>query len=100
MSAQGRTQSARILPQEGFQVMYLPIPDFGVPTEEDLEQAVQHTIAYAQAGHHIARIGSLKGIFPPAATARLWLAALATPQHAAETCRCGAQQGVARLSAV
>jgi protein-tyrosine phosphatase len=37
----------------GFQVLYLPMPDFGVPTPEDLEQAVQHTIAYAQAGHHI-----------------------------------------------
>ena len=37
----------------GFQVLYLPIPDFGVPTQADLEQAVQHTIAYAQAGHHV-----------------------------------------------
>src|SRR5882762_9923653 len=37
----------------GFQVLYLPIPDFSVPTKDDLEQAVQHTIAYAQAGHHI-----------------------------------------------
>jgi hypothetical protein len=37
----------------GFQVLYLPIPDFSVPTRDDLEQAVQHTIAYAQAGHHI-----------------------------------------------
>src|SRR6266436_3314298 len=35
----------------GFQVLYLPIPDFSVPTKDDLEQAVQHTIAYAQAGH-------------------------------------------------
>jgi protein-tyrosine phosphatase len=40
--------------QEGFQVLYLPIPDFGVPTTDALEQAVQHTIAYAQAGQHIA----------------------------------------------
>ena len=39
--------------QEGFQVLYLPIPDFSVPTKDDLEQAVQHTIAYAQAGHNI-----------------------------------------------
>ena len=39
--------------KEGFQVLYLPIPDFGVPTKDDLEQAVQHTIAHAQAGHHI-----------------------------------------------
>ena len=37
----------------GFQVLYLPIPGFGVPTTDDLEQAVQQTIAYAQAGHHI-----------------------------------------------
>ena len=39
--------------KEGFQVLYLPIPDFGVPAKDDLEQGVQHTIAYAQAGHHI-----------------------------------------------
>jgi protein-tyrosine phosphatase len=39
---------------EGFEVLYLPIPDFGIPTTADLEQAVQRTIAYAQAGHHIA----------------------------------------------
>ena len=37
----------------GFQVLYLPIPDFSVPAKDDLEQAVQHTIAYAQAGRHI-----------------------------------------------
>ena len=39
--------------KEGFQVLYLPIPDFGVPTKSDMEQAIQQTIAYAQAGHHI-----------------------------------------------
>jgi predicted protein tyrosine phosphatase len=39
--------------QEGFEVLYLPISDFGVPTPEDLEQVVQRTIAYAQAGQHI-----------------------------------------------
>jgi protein-tyrosine phosphatase len=39
--------------KEGFQVLYLPIPDFGVPTTDALGQAVQHTIAYAQAGQHI-----------------------------------------------
>jgi polymorphic toxin system DSP-PTPase phosphatase-like protein len=39
--------------KEGFQVLYLPIPDFSVPAKDDLEQAVQRTIAYAQAGHHI-----------------------------------------------
>jgi protein-tyrosine phosphatase len=39
--------------KEGFQVLYLPIPDFGVPTRDSLEQAVQRTIACAQAGYHI-----------------------------------------------
>ena len=37
----------------GFQVLYLPIPDFSVPAKDDLEQAVQHTIAHAQAVHHL-----------------------------------------------
>jgi protein-tyrosine phosphatase len=40
--------------KEEFQVLYLPIPDFGVPTKDDLEQTVQQTIAHAQAGRHIA----------------------------------------------
>jgi len=39
--------------QAGFTVLYLPIPDFSVPTKDDLEQAVHNTIAYAQAGHNI-----------------------------------------------
>jgi hypothetical protein len=33
--------------KEGFEVLYLPIPDFGVPAKDDLEQIVQQTIAYA-----------------------------------------------------
>ena len=37
---------------EGLQVLYLPIPDFGIPAQDDLEQAIQRTIAYAQAGQH------------------------------------------------
>jgi protein-tyrosine phosphatase len=37
----------------GFQVLYLPIPDFSMPTKDDLEQAVQQTLAYARAGQHI-----------------------------------------------
>jgi protein-tyrosine phosphatase len=37
-----------------FQVLDRPIPDFSVPAKEDLAQAVQHTIASAQAGHHVA----------------------------------------------
>jgi protein-tyrosine phosphatase len=47
--------------QEGFTVLYLPIPDFGVPAKEDLAQAVMETITYAQAGHHIA-VHCLAGI--------------------------------------
>jgi protein-tyrosine phosphatase len=39
--------------KEGFEVLYLPIPDFSVSAKADLEQAIQQTIAYAQAGHHI-----------------------------------------------
>jgi len=39
--------------KEGFQVLYLPIPDFGIPTKDDLERVVQQTIAYAQEGQHI-----------------------------------------------
>jgi protein tyrosine/serine phosphatase len=39
--------------KEGFEVLYLPIPDFSVPAKDDLEQAVQHTITYAQAGQNI-----------------------------------------------
>jgi len=37
----------------GFQVLYLPIPDFGVPSKDELTQAVMQTISYAQAGHNI-----------------------------------------------
>ena len=39
--------------QTGMQVLYLPIPDFSVPSKDDLEQAVMRTIAYSQAGHNI-----------------------------------------------
>ena len=37
----------------GFQVGYLPISDFGVPARADLEQAIPHTLAHAQAAWHI-----------------------------------------------
>ena len=40
--------------QEGWQVLYLPIPDFGVPAKADLERGVQSTIEQARAGQHIA----------------------------------------------
>src|SRR5262249_36554401 len=39
--------------KEGFQVLYLPIPDFGVPTTDDLDQTVQQTVGYASAGQDI-----------------------------------------------
>jgi hypothetical protein len=40
--------------QEGWQVLYLPIPDFGVPAKADLERGVQSTIELARTGQHIA----------------------------------------------
>ncbi len=49
----GRNLRALYL-REGWTVLYLPIPDFGVPAKEDLAQVVTSTIAYAHAGHHIA----------------------------------------------
>jgi protein-tyrosine phosphatase len=39
--------------QEGLTVLYLPIPDFGVPSKDELAQAVMQTISYAQAGHNM-----------------------------------------------
>ena len=39
---------------EGWQVIYLPIPDFGVPAKADLERGVQSTIEQARAGKNIA----------------------------------------------
>lgn len=39
---------------EGWRVLYLPIPDSGVPAKADLERGVQRTIEQAQAGQHIA----------------------------------------------
>jgi protein-tyrosine phosphatase len=49
----GRNLRALYL-REGWTVLYLPIPDFGVPAKEDLAQVVTSTIAYAHAGRHIA----------------------------------------------
>jgi len=40
--------------QEGFQVVHLPIPDFGVPSKEDLEHVVKITVEHARAGSNIA----------------------------------------------
>ena len=39
--------------KEGFQVIYLPTPDFDVPSREDLESAVKMTIDRARAGRNI-----------------------------------------------
>lgn len=39
---------------EGWQVLSLPIPDFGVPAKVDLERAIQRAIEQARAGQHIA----------------------------------------------
>jgi len=39
--------------QEGFQVIHLPIPDFDVPSREDLEGAVKKTVEQAEAGQNI-----------------------------------------------
>ena len=47
----GRNLRALYL-HEGWTVLYLPMPDFGVPAKEDLAQVVTSTIAHA--GHHIA----------------------------------------------
>ena len=38
---------------EGFEVLHLPIRDFGVPSKEGLEVAVKKTIARARAGQNI-----------------------------------------------
>jgi protein-tyrosine phosphatase len=39
--------------QEGFQIIHLPIPDFDVPSKEDLDDAVRRTVEQAQAGQNI-----------------------------------------------
>jgi len=38
---------------EGFEVIHLPIPDFNVPSREDLEKAVRKTVEHAQAGRNV-----------------------------------------------
>ena len=40
--------------EEGFNVIHLPIRDFGVPSNGDLVRAVNAVIAYAQTGRNIA----------------------------------------------
>jgi protein-tyrosine phosphatase len=39
--------------KQGFQVLHLPIPDFDVPSKEDLEEAIKKTVEHAQAGKNI-----------------------------------------------
>jgi protein tyrosine phosphatase len=38
---------------QGFQVLHLPIPDFNVPSKEDLEEAIKKTVEHAQVGKNI-----------------------------------------------
>jgi len=38
---------------QGFQVLHLPIPDFNVPSKEDLEEAIKKTVEHAQVGQNI-----------------------------------------------
>ncbi len=39
--------------QDGFRVIHFPIPDFGIPSKEDLEHFAQKTIECAKKGHNI-----------------------------------------------
>lgn len=39
--------------EQGFQLIHLPIPDFDVPSKEDLEEAIKKTVEHAQAGQNI-----------------------------------------------
>lgn len=52
MERTGRNLKSLYL-QEGFQVIHLPIPDFDVPSKEDLKGAVKKTVEQAQAGQNI-----------------------------------------------
>jgi protein-tyrosine phosphatase len=38
---------------QGFQVLHLPIPDFNVPSKEDLEEAIKKTVEHALIGKNI-----------------------------------------------
>ncbi|MGD0235743.1 MAG: dual specificity protein phosphatase family protein [Syntrophorhabdales bacterium] len=52
MERAGRNLKSLYL-QEGFQVIHLPIPDFDVPSKEDLEEVVRKTVEHAQAARNI-----------------------------------------------
>ena len=52
MERAGRNLKSLYL-QEGFQVIHLPIPDFDVPSKEDLEEVVKKTVEHAQAARNI-----------------------------------------------
>src|SRR4030042_34210 len=39
--------------KQGFQLIHLPIPDFDVPSKEDLEEAIKKTVEHAHAGQNI-----------------------------------------------
>ena len=52
MERTGRNLKSLYL-KEGFQMIHLPIPDFDVPSKEDLEEAIKKTVERAQAGQNI-----------------------------------------------
>jgi protein-tyrosine phosphatase len=52
MERTGRNLKALYL-QEEFQVIHFPIPDFDVPSKEDLEEVVKKTVEHAQVGKNI-----------------------------------------------
>ena len=52
MERTGRNLKSLYL-KEGFQIIHLPIPDFDVPSKEDLEEAIKKTVGHAQAGQNI-----------------------------------------------
>jgi protein-tyrosine phosphatase len=40
--------------EEGFETLYLPIQDFGIPNEEDLRRAVNEVLTHSRSGDRIA----------------------------------------------
>ncbi len=39
--------------KEGFQVIHLPIPDFSVPSREDIDEAIKKTVEHTQARQNV-----------------------------------------------
>ena len=53
MHGKGGTEFEITLSTRGVQVIHLPIPDFDVPSKEDLEEVVKKTVEHAQVGQNI-----------------------------------------------